>query len=155
MWKNKQAGLSLTDGIDDMSVLTDIGSFFDDNGTPVCYFPSLSDLKGLMASAPSPTFLLFTRDSAMWAEELHASNNLMGRMSAVCGAEGFPQSPFEAAERTADDLQKWADFYDAHTESIRAFVAEHPSLTYIEVNMDDDPAEQLEHEIGIASSCWD
>ena len=143
------------EGIDETSVLTDIGSVFDDDGTPVCYFPSVHDLQGLLDSTPSPTFMLFTRDSALWANELHASNNLMGRLSIVCGDFGFPKTPFLTSDRTAADVQKWADFYDAHTESLREFAAANPSLTYIEIDMDDEPAERLEIDIGIPSSCWD
>ena len=142
-------------GIDEQSVLTDMGSFFDDEGTPVCYFPSVHDLKGLMDSTPSPTFMVFTRDSTMWANEMHENNNLMGRLSSVCGDVGFPQTPFLPTDRTAADVQKWADFYDAHTESIRTFAAAHASLTYIEIDIDDEPAEQLELDIGIPASCWD
>jgi hypothetical protein len=154
LYKNKQKGVSLMEGISHESILTDMGSFWEDNGKMICYFPSLHDLDGLLSSTASPTFLLLTRNSAMWASELHSSNNLMGRLSVVCRDYGFPQTPFLPSERTDADVQKWADFYDTHTESIRTFAAQHPSLTYIEVDMEEEPGDQLEAEVGITAECW-
>ncbi|GKZ00371.1 hypothetical protein MPSEU_000990100 [Mayamaea pseudoterrestris] len=154
MWKNKQAGLSLMHGIDMESILTDISSFWEQDGKSICYFPSLHDLEGLFDSAPSASFLLLTRDSVDWAKEIHNNANLMGRLSMACGGDGFPQSPYEPEDRTQDDIQEWVDFYDEHTEAIRTFAAERPSLTYIEINMDINTGDQLEEQIGITASCW-
>jgi hypothetical protein len=48
----------------------------------------------------------------------------------------------------------WQQFYYAHTYKIRQFVINHPTLTYIEVELNDNTGTVLESYTGISSNCF-
>lgn len=155
MWKNLNSSKPLLAGIDSESIFSDLGSVWEENKRTICYFGSMHGLQALLDSAPSPTFVLFTRNSATWAADLHSENNLMGRLSQACGdSNGFPHVPVSPSDRTQADIQKWIEFYESHMEAVRSFAAANPSLNYIEIDLENDPANQLEQKIGIPASCW-
>lgn len=46
------------------------------------------------------------------------------------------------------------NFYEWHTQHVRDFAAAHPSLTYIEVKLEDETtASVLQERVGISASC--
>ncbi len=48
----------------------------------------------------------------------------------------------------------WIDFYNAHTQKIREFAMNNPSLTYVEVELEDENmAKKLENYTGVPSTC--
>jgi len=50
--------------------------------------------------------------------------------------------------------QYWIDFYEAHTQKVREFALKHLSLTYVELELENDKmAEQLELYTGVKQSC--
>ena len=51
-------------------------------------------------------------------------------------------------------MQYWIEFYEAHTQKIREFALKHLSLTYVEVELENDKlAEHLELYTGVKQSC--
>jgi hypothetical protein len=158
MWMNERAGLSLLNGLtaNAEAILTDMGSFGKVNGQKYCFFPSLNGLKSLYKSSPSMTIVLAKRDSREWVTSIHTRQNLLGRLVSECGPEaGFPQSPLSKSERSESDLQEWIDFYENHSESIRQFAQAHPSILFVEFDVDHaNGAKQLEEHFGISQTCW-
>jgi hypothetical protein len=64
-----------------------------------------------------------------------------------CRTSGFP-----ARDGTVEDFR---EFYEWHKEMIRTFALDHPSWTYIEVDLESPLAgELLEERIGISAECW-
>ena len=52
-------------------------------------------------------------------------------------------------------VEDFREFYEWHKDLIRTFALEHPSWTYIEVDLEDPEAGQiLEDRTGIDASCW-
>jgi hypothetical protein len=154
MWANKNTRLPLMHGFDNVSVLIDMGSFWRSEGTKNCFFPSLHGLNELWESYPRATFVLFTRNGTDWAEATRSTSNLLKRLSRDCGDFGFPRSPSRADKRTDSDLRRWAEFYDVHSESIRTFAKNHPTMKYIEVDMETEEGDKMEELIGFPASCW-
>jgi hypothetical protein len=134
MWANKNTRLPLMHGFDNVSVLIDMGSFWRSEGTKNCFFPSLHGLN--------------------WAEATRSTSNLLKRLSRDCGDFGFPRSPSRADKRTDSDLRRWAEFYDVHSESIRTFAKNHPTMKYIEVDMETEEGDKMGELIGFPASCW-
>ena len=52
-------------------------------------------------------------------------------------------------------MQGWLDFYDWHNDMVRQFAKDHPSLTYIEVKLEDDNlGKVMEEKLGVTAECW-
>lgn len=88
------------------------------------------------------------RDPEAWYESLKrwADGSVFVRMR-LCNATNFPNG-----QSTKKD---WIRFYTGHTNMIREFVKDHPSLTYIEIDIESNyTAKVLFNRIGIRSTCW-
>jgi hypothetical protein len=64
----------------------------------------------------------------------------------------------EVAAALASDknmTEKYERFYEWHVQYIRNFTNHHPSITYVEVSIEDPTiGETLQERIGISSHCW-
>jgi hypothetical protein len=113
-----------------------------------CFYPSIDGLEAIYASYPYATFVNVVRNTEAWYESLkswsHAS--LFVRLR-LCNATGFPNGQ--------SDKQQFKDFYDGHNAMIRQFVADRPSLTYLEVALEaPETGAALSEATGIAATCW-
>lgn len=113
-----------------------------------CYYPSIDGLEAIYASYPTSTFVNVVRDTQAWYESLrnwsHASLFVRFRL---CNATGFPNG-----QSTKEDFFA---LYDGHNAMIRQFAADRPSLTYLEVSLEDSrTANMLAEATGIDASCW-
>lgn len=139
---NVQAGRPPLHDCGNYKVWSDLGH---PRGTP-CYYPSVHGLNEFAAAYPHATILLVTRNSTAWSQSvLKWKNGDLLRKWRRC--DKFPNK--KASEQ---DLVK---FYEWHAQNIRDFVKAHPSLTYVEVSLEDeDIGDQLEAKIGVNASCF-
>eukprot|EP00956_Cyclotella_meneghiniana_P017687 scaffold29037_cov69-Cyclotella_meneghiniana.AAC.5 len=141
---------------------TDKIGFISDIGLqgPPCFYSSLHDggLEGIAKHYPSSTILLVTRNATSWHKSIKKWGTLLTRWKKDCMFDGSyhgDQVQYWNDLYASESNEKyWADFYNAHTQKIREFVMQHPSLTYVEVQLEDPKmGELLEYYTGIPSTC--
>jgi len=142
-------------GCGSAQVFTDTGyakfaAAAEDEGKPLCYFPSISALDAIYRHYPEATIVMVVRNSSSWYDSMNAwaEGTLLKRWTA-CNLPHFP------SEGTPSRDAAMA-FYEWHTNNVRRFAREHPSLAYVEVQLesDDETGRVLEERIGIPSRCW-
>jgi hypothetical protein len=117
-----------------------------------CFFPSLQPdtIRRLVKSHPNASFLQVTRDPDQWAESL--SMDEKARWPQWCNKNHEGKFP-EATASTSE----WAQFYIQTRHNLRKTLQEHPSVKYLEIDMDasaEETARMLHNELGIEESCW-
>jgi hypothetical protein len=123
--------------------------FWSDAGiadADTCFLPSIHAMKEIYEAYPRATILMVVRDTKDWVRSMTSwrKGKLLKKMIDHCTIPGFSLEE--------DNLEM---FYEWHTESVRKFVREHPSLTYIEVPLESpETATFLEERIGIPNFCW-
>lgn len=130
-----------------VDVFSDSG--FEDLNT--CYHPSLSALETFYQSYPRGTILHFYRDPKKWIRSMKTWNKgYMLRAWRVCKSQdGY----FPLGENATDE--DFIDLYEKHTQRVRQFATEHPSITFAEFETEDpDLADRMEEVIGLQKSCW-
>jgi hypothetical protein len=113
-----------------------------------CYYPSIDSLDAFAEYYPSGTLLLVVRDTDSWYKSMAewGEGSLLKRWE-LCEQTGFPD--------VNSDPDDFHSFYDWHTEHVRKFARQHPSLRYIEVSLESEETGRiLEREIGIPATCW-
>lgn len=121
---------------------------YDHDPGAECFYPSIDGLDAIFDSYPNATFVNVVRDTEAWYISLRnwSRNSLFVRFR-LCNATGFPNG-----QSTKRDFMR---FYEAHNHMIRQFVRDRPSLTYIEVKLEDpDTGRILEEATGITADCW-
>lgn len=116
-----------------------------------CFYPSVHGLDNIAKFYPNATIVLVTRNTDTWVKSLQKWNGgqLMSQWAKRCS--GFP-SP---SKDLLTDTQQWVDFYNHHTQTIRDFVRDHPTLTYFEAPLEaPDTPLQLEQAFRIPAKCW-
>jgi Sulfotransferase domain len=136
-------------GCGEYAAFTDTGyaNYFPKTGSS-CYYPSVDALNQIYEHYPNSTFVMVVRNTTKWYESMAnwAEGSLLSRWR-PCNATGFP-----GWKSAANDIMR---FYDWHTDNIRQFVKAHPSLKYIEIDLEDKQSGQLlERDIGIPAKCW-
>ncbi|KAL7459161.1 hypothetical protein ACHAWC_010899 [Mediolabrus comicus] len=150
--------------IKSLEVIFDIGL----QGPP-CYYASLHDggLENIAKHYPEGTIMLVTRNSTKWAKSITGWNGKIMALWAeeACHFDGssldgegmeywndlFTSSPGKLSRKK---VKYWIEFYEAHTQKIREFAMKHLSLTYVEVELENDKmAEQLEYYTGVTQKC--
>lgn len=110
-----------------------------------CYYPSVHGLEELYRSHPNSTIILVKRDKQKWYDSISRwkNGNLLLKWRAC---DGFPGRKANATD--------YMDFYEHHAEAIRQFAKEHPSMTFLEFQLEDQNiSSQLEEKIGVQASC--
>mmetsp|Transcript_24568 Transcript_24568/g.40538 ORF Transcript_24568/g.40538 Transcript_24568/m.40538 type:complete len:406 (-) Transcript_24568:682-1899(-) len=135
---------------------------------PPCYYASVHDggLENIAKHYPEGTIMLVTRNATKWASSIAGWNGRILKQWAdeSCHFDGSMEGrgmeywadQFYAAQGDISrrKVQYWVEFYQAHTQKIREFALNHLSLTYVEVELENDKmAEQLEHYTGVKQSC--
>jgi hypothetical protein len=142
MLKNLSKRLDMFRGCGNYDIWT------DNNAMDGCWDPSVYALDAFYRLYPQGTIILSTRDPDDWVSSVQRWGGLMAHLK-TC-RRLWPQQP--QRNRTDDDIRQ---FYIWQTNHVREFAAEHPSLTYIEISLDDvDAGLLLEEKIGIKASCW-
>ena len=154
MHANLERGQPLLEGCGDYDVFAEINVTPQDNAlhkVDTCYFPQVSSLPQLYEAAPNATWVLSLRPTANWVASVGAwpgdgSGNHLREKLRSCDLPGVT---------TADDVEL-AAFYDAHRDAVRAFAASKPSLTFVEVAVEDDGAATVMHAAfaAVPQSCW-
>lgn len=114
---------------------TDEGMPGNGNTIP-CFYPSFEALENIHRFYPQATIMTVVTEPKSWLE---SARSLVGRWQWYCKDKGA----------TDED---WVNFYDKHTEHVRRFAKEHPSLTYVEIPLDSPPL-VFEEKTGVQASC--
>lgn len=113
-----------------------------------CYYPLIDALEETYAAYPNATFLFVVRETNAWLDSMQSYHD--GFIMDVwkrCRTRGFP-----GLDGTLDDFR---NFYEWHKDLIRSFAMEHPSLTYIEVELEaEETGDILQEKVGINATCW-
>jgi len=152
MAENNASGRPLVEGCGNYRVFSGAGSAWIDpySSEPKCFYPGLHGLQNIATHYPDATIVLLKRNTTEWIESIHRWGGVLNRLSAMC--DGFPQEG--STERETRD--SWADFYEMYVESVRNFARDHPSLTYVESQLEShETANVLEEASGIPGSCWE
>jgi hypothetical protein len=143
--KNVVNGRPPFEGCGDFDVFADTG-YITRNGR--CFHPEVDGLDAIYQAYPNSTIVYVTRETESWLSSLVGHRN--GRLKekwGKCNATGFPK-------QNASD-EDFRSFHDWHTKLIRKFAQEHPSMTYLEFELEDpEIAENFETATGIESHCW-
>lgn len=149
--RNLIAGRPIMEGCGNFEAWTDLGSVYkvrESSSNKVswsCFFPSVHALQEFR-QFDGASILLLKRDPKAWFDSLRRWDGgfLLNRMVEEC--PGFPNSLDEG---------EWYKFYENHTESVRRFARENPSLAYLEVQLESpDAGRVLAGRLGISSKCW-
>jgi hypothetical protein len=109
-----------------------------------CYFPQLSALDLIHKEAPQATFVFMLRDIDKWVHSVeNFKKGAMKRRLKRC------QFPYWTGN---EHLKEWFCEVVNHA---RRFVAEHPTHSYVEIDLDDPSSSQFASTaFGISESCW-
>jgi hypothetical protein len=112
-----------------------------------CFYPSVHGLQAFYDAYPTATILLVKRDSKAWLNSIKKwkGGALLKKWAGTC-------DQFPAKKATDDEMEQ---FYEWHAANIRTFADDHPSLTYVEFNLESTGVDQqLQETIGVNASCW-
>ena len=130
---------------------------------PPCYYSSLHNggLEHIQKYYPHATILLVTRNGESWYKSISKWGSLLSRWKKYCGFDGsldYTENNMDhwsdLFETTHGKAKYWSTFYHAHTLKIRNFVMNHlKTLTYVEVELNDDMGRLLEQYTGVSAEC--
>ncbi|KAG7374316.1 hypothetical protein IV203_013411 [Nitzschia inconspicua] len=119
----------------------------------MCFEPSSAmRLESMYRFHPNMTIVLAVRNSTEWVESVNKFYNLGYLLKTTCRRPGYFERWPKHQNVTDRDLQT---FYEWQVEYVRQFSKDHPSITYIEIQLE-DPGNGviLEDHIGIPAKCW-
>ncbi|KAL3773296.1 hypothetical protein ACHAW5_000243 [Stephanodiscus triporus] len=136
--------------------------FYSDIGTvePRCFYSSLHDggLEHIFKFYPRATIFMVHRKFEDWYESVSkwGRGRLFHKWRNACGFAGPHSDVLNSTDKrcTQEDVTCWRSFYNAHTEKIRRFAIDHPSLTYLELQLDETTPSALELYTGISLECF-
>jgi hypothetical protein len=144
---NVKAGKKYLEGCGNYTVWTDTGMIpGGKEERKDCYYPAIDGLDEWFKSYPNSTIILATRNTDSWVHSATSwgKGSLLERWDR-CKLTGF----------VGKRAKKVAQFYKWHMELVRDFARKHPSITYIEVQLEDPNIASILHaKTGIPSSCW-
>jgi hypothetical protein len=142
MEQNIKDGRPPFEGCGDFDVWTDTG--YVDINPAHCYYPAIEGLEEIHRWYPNSTLMLAIRDTKTWQKTASEWYGLTERWK-DCGLLGFTNTSAKAVQ----------DFYEWHTEQVREFARNHPSMTFIEVALEDPNTPLiLEKWTGVPASCF-
>lgn len=121
-----------------------------------CYVPSLAQngLNSLATQYPNATILLVKRNPLDWYNTT-LSYDIRQYWSLMCNQPWHFPITFPNPNSTQ---KEWVHFYQWHYHHVKSFVQAHPTLQYIEIDLDDDnvnvTGQTLQQQLGIPSTCW-
>jgi hypothetical protein len=131
-------------------IFTDASRFFKEE--KLCFEPVLhGGMENLYHYHPNATILLITRNVNDWVSSVNRWYQLGSRIKTWCHGPGY-FTQWKDKIVTNDDL---VQLYKDHGNMVRSFAQSHPSLTFIEVQLEgNETAAILEERIGISKECW-
>ena len=116
-------------------------------GPKGCYNPNIAAMDAIWDAYPHATLLLVRRNATAW---FHSANTK--RASFIPKWANKKCSDMPNSRNESD----WVNFYQHHTQNIRAFAEKRKSqMTYIEVELESpDTGRILQEQIGLPESCW-
>lgn len=130
---------------------------------PPCYYASVHDggLENIAKYYPNATILLVTRNATSWHRSIAKWGSLLHRLKKYCGFDGslhdgdnmeYWNNMYTSLPRSKEEY--WVHFYQAHTQKIREFAMKHLSMTYVEVELENEKlGEILERYTSVSASC--
>mmetsp|Transcript_20612 Transcript_20612/g.36620 ORF Transcript_20612/g.36620 Transcript_20612/m.36620 type:complete len:218 (-) Transcript_20612:79-732(-) len=130
---------------------------------PPCYYASVHDggLENIAKYYPNATILLVTRNATSWHRSIAKWGSLIHRLKKYCGFDGglhdgdtmeYWNNMYTSLPRSKEEY--WVNFYQAHTQKIREFAMKHLSMTYVEVELENEKlGEILERYTSVSASC--
>lgn len=108
-----------------------------------CYFPQIQALEEFSREHPDAVFLLNMRNVEHW---IHSVQQWFGLAKRLASCEAGPESPLP------EHLKAW---YCQQMLRVRQFVADHPSHTLMEIDIEDNTTGQrLQDMFGLSASYW-
>lgn len=115
----------------------------------ICWDPSVTSLNAIYQAYPNATILLTVREAFSWTNSVIRWGNLFKWLTSC--HELWPEQP----QKPQLDVEDIRQFYLWQIQHVRDFAAAHPSMTFLEVSLEDNAtASILEERIGIPASCW-
>jgi len=110
--------------------------------------PQWEFLPEIYRQFPNATWILNLRDSRRWLDSIDRWKDLRKRFIDL----HYPPDFFRGKGSDDEDMIK---FYNLQAQRVRDFVIKHPSLTLVEVQIDDPSAGKvMEDAFGISQLCW-
>eukprot|EP00584_Thalassiosira_punctigera_P009658 CAMPEP_0172526236 /NCGR_PEP_ID=MMETSP1067-20121228/1183_1 /TAXON_ID=265564 ORGANISM="Thalassiosira punctigera, Strain Tpunct2005C2" /NCGR_SAMPLE_ID=MMETSP1067 /ASSEMBLY_ACC=CAM_ASM_000444 /LENGTH=472 /DNA_ID=CAMNT_0013309697 /DNA_START=145 /DNA_END=1563 /DNA_ORIENTATION=- len=131
---------------------------------PPCYYPGVHDggLENIVKHYPNATILLVTRDAASWYRSMKKWGSIVTRLVKYCGFSGelhsgsnmrYWNDMYQSTRRRSRE-NFWVNIYQSHTQKLREFAMKHLSMTYVEVEMENERiGEILEGYTGVSPKC--
>jgi hypothetical protein len=119
----------------------------------LCFEPSSAmRLEAIYMFHPNMTMILAVRNSTSWVQSVNKFYDLGHLLKTKCRTPGYFKRWPKNQNMTDLDLQM---FYEWQVDYVRKFAEDHPSITYIEIQLEDpENGAILEERIGIPAHCW-
>jgi hypothetical protein len=130
-------------------VWSDAGSItsLKEQGNPKCFYPSIHALPALYKAYPEMTILLLRRNVTKWAASVTRYADLAQRWQKCPREDMIPLGN--------DATRNLEQFYENHSNRLRQFAKDHPSITYVELELEGpNMGQQMEDAFGGPASCW-
>jgi hypothetical protein len=116
-----------------------------------CFYPSIDGLNAIYEAYPNSTFLMVVRNTSSWHTSFQSwYGGKLYRRWKRCNATGM-----SSLNPTSTWPVHFHNYYEWHQQMVREFVQKHPSLTYVEVQLESPETPHiLENAFGISASCW-
>ena len=112
-----------------------------------CYYPQVEVLEEMHRYHPDMVFILNTRNVSRWVKSVKNWSTMKNRM-AKCNITGFPRG----VGNDDAELTKW---YLDHYQRVRDFAKQHPSMNFVEVDIESpDAGKYMESIFNISADCW-
>lgn len=146
LMRNADAGIFAFENIDHFDIFAQIDASLAGDRY---FLPQISYTKSIYQAYPNATWILNRREPHKWLESMNRWRDIRER---------FVGSTFKlkwfgvGVGRDDEDMLK---LYNYTLDHIRNFVADHPSITLVEVPVDEpDAGTILENAFGLPRSCW-
>lgn len=129
------------------NVWTDNGYADFDNK---CFYPSIHGLSAFYKAYPNGTIFMNLRNTTKWVNGIKkwSGGSLLERFRNCNNAHGMlPKNAF-----SNKDIGDW---YDQHNAAVQKFALAHPSLRYVELDIESPTfAQDMQTAFGVKRECW-
>lgn len=157
MYNNYAADKPLVEGCGGYTSYVNAGTYWKDweANKFKCFYPGIHGLDNIAKNYPNSTIMMFKFDTAKWLKGA-AKQDMLRKISDYCDdIGGFPKPTKRKETTEAEQEAIWTKFYQGYLDSIRAFTRLHPSLTYVEVEVESaETPSILEKATGLPANCY-
>ena len=120
-----------------------------------CMLPQIRSLDAIHEAYPHATLVLPLFPAAKWVQMVTSGNETHGTLRQNLRKCNLADTDYPCTADCVDDDEKFAAFYDAHSQAIRNWVEKYPTHELIEINLEgEDAGTQLAGATGIKATCW-